>query len=179
MDIKIGGLSLELMAKALEQAKQGRLHILEKISGAITEPDKLSDHAPRIFKVKIDSEKIRDIIGPGGKTIKKITADSGAKIDIEESGLIAIVAPNATSAQAAKTLIRNYTVSPQVGEVYLGQAVRITDFGVFVELRPGVDGLCHISHLDQNRVEKVEDVVKQGDEMLVKIRYRSPRSNQT
>jgi polyribonucleotide nucleotidyltransferase len=169
MDIKIGGISKEVMAEALAQAKVGRQHILGKITDTISTPQELSDYAPRIFKLKIKQDKIRDIIGPGGKTIKKITLDAGVKIDIEESGIINIVAPDATSAQAAKALIRSCTSAPQLGEVYLGKAVRLTDFGVFVEIKPGIDGLCHISQLDSQRVNRIEDVVKLGDEVLVKV----------
>jgi polyribonucleotide nucleotidyltransferase len=169
MDIKIGGISMEVMAEALAQAKVGRQFILGKLTDTISEPQELSDYAPRIFKLKIKQDKIRDIIGPGGKTIKKITLDAGVKIDIEDSGIINIVAPDATSAQAAKSLIRSCTSAPQLGEVYLGKAVRLTDFGVFVEIKPGVDGLCHISQLDNQRVARIEDVVKLGDEVLVKV----------
>lgn len=169
MDIKIGGISKEVMAEALAQAKVGRQFILGKITAAISAPQELSDYAPRIFKLKIKQDKIRDIIGPGGKTIKKITGDAGVKIDIEDSGIINIVAPDATSAQAAKSLIRSCTSAPQLGEVYLGKAVRLTDFGVFIEIKPGVDGLCHISQLDTQRVNRIEDVVKLGDEVLVKV----------
>lgn len=169
MDIKIAGISIDLMREALNQAREGRKFILGKINAAISEPNKLSDLAPQIFKVKVSNEKVRDLIGPGGKVIKKITSESGVKMDIEDSGIISIVAPDGISAQAAKALIRRYTTDPQVGDIYLGKAVRITDFGAFIELRPGMDGLCHISHLDDHRVERVEDVVKTGDEVLVKI----------
>lgn len=169
MDIKIGGLSADVMLEALEQAKRGRMHILGKMSGAISETQDLSPLAPRMFKLKISQDRIKDLIGPGGKNIKKISSDAGVKMDIEENGVISIVAPDALSAQAAKTLIRGYTTVPQVGEVYLGRVSRIVDFGVFIELRPGVDGLCHISQLDDKRIENIEEVVKIGDEVIVKI----------
>jgi polyribonucleotide nucleotidyltransferase len=169
MDIKIGGISPELMLEALEQAKRGRMHILGKMSSAIAEPQDLSTLAPRVFKLKISTERIKDLIGPGGKNIKKISSDAGVKMDIEENGVISIVAPDALSAQAAKTMIRGYTTIPQVGEVYLGRVSRIVDFGVFIELRPGVDGLCHISQLDDKRIENIDEVVKIGDEVIVKI----------
>lgn len=169
MDIKIDGLSLELMREALMQAREGLEHILGKITGTISEPEKVSEFAPQIFKVKVAADKIRDLIGPGGKTIRKITSESGVKMDIEDAGMISIVAPDSVSAEAAKSLIRSYTTDPKVGDVFLGEVVRITDFGVFVELRPGMDGLCHISHLDHGRVEKVEDVVKQGEQVMVKV----------
>lgn len=169
MDIKIEGLSTAIMAEALEQAKAGRFHILDKMEQTISAPHEISELAPRMFKLKINPDKIRDLIGPGGKTIKKITADTGVKMDVDDSGVISIVAADNLSAQAARSMIRSYTTAPQVGEVYLGRAVRIVDFGVFFELRPGLDGLCHISHLDEQRVERVEDVMKLGDEALVKV----------
>ncbi len=169
MDIKIGGLSSDLMLQALEQAKRGRMHILGKMSGAISDTQELSALAPRMFKLKISADRIKDLIGPGGKNIKKISSDAGVKMDIEETGIISIVAPDALSAQAAKTLVRSYTTVPQVGEIYLGRVSRIVDFGVFIELRPGVDGLCHISQLDDKRIENIEELVKIGDEVIVKI----------
>ena len=169
MDIKIGGLSMELMREALTQAKEGRAHILDKMEAAIKEPSKLSGLAPRIFKVKVKPEQIKDIIGPGGKMIKRITAETGVKVEVEDTGMIGLVAPSETAAQAAKTMIRICTSQPQVGEIYLGKVNKILDFGAFVELRPGLDGLCHVSHLAEERVESVEDVVTLGDDLLVKI----------
>lgn len=170
MDIKIGGITKEIMTQALDQAKRGRHHILGKISEAIeTNANDVSNYAPRIFKLKIKPDKIRDLIGPGGKNIKKLGQDTGAKIDIDDSGLISIVAPNAASAQAAKTLIRSSVTNPQVGEIYLGKAVRLTDFGAFIELKPGVDGLCHLTQLTDQKVKSTSDVLKLGDEVLVKI----------
>ena len=151
MDIKISGLTKDILKKALDQAKEGRLHILEKMSEAIVEPEKLSGLAPRLFKVKIPTDKIRDIIGPGGKNIKKITEEAGVKIEVEETGIINISAPDMTSAQAAKSLIRAYTSYPKIGEVYLGTVVRLVDFGSFVEIKAGVEGMCHISQLDENK----------------------------
>ncbi len=169
MDIKIDGITKEIMKEALEQAKEGRQYILEKMIATISEPAKLNDLAPRIFKVKIKQEKIKDLIGPGGKTIKKATSETGARIDIEDSGIINIIAPDALSAQAAKSFIRLATTTPQVGDVVLGKAIRIMDFGVFIEIKPGVEGLCHISQLDEKRVETISDVVKVGEDVLVKI----------
>ena len=169
MDIKISGLSREIMAQALDQACRGRRHILGKIREAISEPGILSEFAPRIFQMKIRSEKVRELIGPGGKVIKKIIADTGVKIDIEDSGLVNIVSPDATSAEAAKKIIRSITADPEVGGIYLGTVKKITDFGAFVEIKPGCEGLCHISQLADHRVQKVEDVIKEGEEMLVKI----------
>ncbi|MEZ4741280.1 MAG: polyribonucleotide nucleotidyltransferase [Bdellovibrionota bacterium] len=169
MDIKISGLSKEILSEALAQAKEGRKHILEKMSGAITSAQDVSEYAPRIFKLKINQDKIRDLIGPGGKTIKKIVADTGVKLDIDDSGIVSLCAPDAISAEAAKSIVRSITTDPEIGQIILGKAVRIVDFGVFVELKPGCDGLCHISQLDTKRVEKVEDIVKEGDEILVKV----------
>ena len=170
MDIKIGGITKEIMREALEQAKEGRLHILGKMNETISNPEEeVAPHAPRIFKLKIKQDKIRDLIGPGGKSIKKITSETGVKMDIEEEGLISIVAPNATAAQAAKSMIRAFTSNPQVGDVFLGKAVRLTDFGVFIEIKPGVDGLCHITQLSDQKVKNTEEVLKLGDEVLVKV----------
>ncbi|MFK7873367.1 MAG: polyribonucleotide nucleotidyltransferase [Oligoflexales bacterium] len=169
MDIKIDGLSMDVMREALEQAKAGRLHILGKMTSEIETPEKVSEHAPQIFKVKIKPDKIRDVIGPSGKMIKKITASTGARIDIEDNGIISIIAPDSVSAEAAKSMIRSATTDPELGAIYLGQVVRTMDFGAFIEIRPGTEGLCHISQLDNKRVEKVEDCVKAGDEVLVKV----------
>ncbi|MFK7824989.1 MAG: polyribonucleotide nucleotidyltransferase [Oligoflexales bacterium] len=170
MDIKIGGITKDIMREALEQAKEGRLHILGKMNATISQPEEeVAPHAPRIFKLKIKQDKIRDLIGPGGKSIKKITSETGVKMDIEEEGLISIVAPNATAAQAAKSMIRAFTSNPQVGDVFLGKAVRLTDFGVFIEIKPGLDGLCHITQLSDQKVKNTEEVLKLGDEVLVKV----------
>jgi len=169
MDIKIGGLSKQILAEALAQAKEGRKHILGKMAEAITEPDALSQFAPQIFKLKIHPDKIRDVIGSGGKNIKRIVAETGAKIDIDDSGIIQIAAPDTISAEAAKTMIRNLTTDPEVGEVYLGKVKRVVDFGAFIEIRQGTEGLCHISQLADHRVEKVTDVIKEGDEVMVKV----------
>ena len=170
MDIKIGGITKEIMREALDQAKEGRLHILGKMNEVISKPEEeVAPHAPRIFKLKIKQDKIRDLIGPGGKSIKKITSETGVKMDIEDEGLISIVAPNATAAQAAKSMIRAFTSNPQVGDVFLGKAVRLTDFGVFIEIKPGVDGLCHLTQLSDQKVNNTEEVLKLGDEVLVKV----------
>ena len=170
MDIKIGGLTREILKEALEHAKEGRLHILGKLNDEISEPaTEVAPHAPRIFRLKIKQDKIRDLIGPGGKNIKRITSETSVKMDIDDQGLIAIVAPDAASAQAAKSMIRAFTSTPQVGDVYLGKAVRLTDFGVFIEIKPGVDGLCHITQLSDQKIKNAEEVVKMGDEVLVKV----------
>ena len=132
-------------------------------------PEKVSRLAPRIFKVKISPDKIRDLIGPSGKNIKNITLESGAKVDVDDSGVISIVAPDITSAQTAKSLIRSYTTPLKVGDICLGTVVRILDFGAFVQIKPGTEGLCHISQIDKDHVENIEKIVKPDDEILVKV----------
>ena len=169
MDIKIGGLTKEILREALLQAKEGRNHILDKIEETIAAPSDLSGSAPRMFKVKINADKIRDVIGPGGKNIKRIVSDAGVKVDIDDSGIVSIVAPDATSAQAAKAMIRSFITSPQIGDIFLGKAAKVTEFGVFVELKPGSEGLCHISQWDDHRVDVIGELVKVDDEVLVKV----------
>lgn len=169
MDIKIGGLTREILAKALEQAKVGRQFILGKMQAAISSPGELSEFAPRIFQVKIKPDKVRELIGPGGKVIKKIVADTGVKIDIDDDGMVSIVSPDVTSAEAAKKMIRSVTSEPEIGAIYLGTVKKVVDFGAFVEIKPGTEGLCHISQLENGRVERVEDVIKEGEEILVKV----------
>jgi polyribonucleotide nucleotidyltransferase len=169
MDIKIGGLSKQILSEALQQAKEGRKHILGKMAEAITVPAALSKFAPQIFKLKVNPDKIRDVIGSGGKNIKRIVAETGVKIDIDDSGIINIAAPDTLSAEAAKTMIRNLTTDPEVGEVYLGKVKRVVDFGAFIEIRQGTEGLCHISQLADYRVERVQDIIKEGDEVMVKV----------
>jgi polyribonucleotide nucleotidyltransferase len=169
MDIKIGGLSREILVKALEQAKEGRMHILGKMTDAISKPASLSEFAPRIIQMKIKSDKIRDLIGPGGKTIKKLTAETGVKIDIEDDGVVNIVSPDVAAAEKAKRHIAFYTTEPKAGEIYLGTVKKVVDFGAFVEIKPGVEGLCHISNLANERVAKTTDVVNEGEEILVKL----------
>jgi polyribonucleotide nucleotidyltransferase len=169
MDIKIGGLSKDIMAEALQQAKEGRKHILNEMRKSISEPNQLSENAPRIFHIKISPDKIRDVIGPGGKMIKKIVAETGAKVDIDDNGMISICSPDVTSAEAAKNMIRTITTDPEIGGLYLGTVRRIVDFGAFIEIKPGTDGLCHISELDNKRVEKVNDVLSEGEQVMVKV----------
>ncbi|MFW7377902.1 MAG: polyribonucleotide nucleotidyltransferase [Oligoflexus sp.] len=169
MDIKISGLSKEIMEQALRQAQEGRRHILKKLVGTIEEPKEISSHAPRIFQVKIKEDKIRDLIGPGGKTIKRIVAETGVKIDIGDDGMVNIIAPDGEMAENAKRVIRSVTADPEVGAIYLGTVKRVVDFGAFVEIRPGLEGLLHISQLDNKRVNKVEDVVKESEQVMVKI----------
>jgi len=170
MDIKISGLSTAIMKEALEQARRARLFILDKILEVIPAPRaELKPHAPRITTIKIPSEKIGAIIGPGGKNIRALQEETGTKIDIQEDGTIYIASTNATGAQLACDRIEAITETPQLGRIYTGKVVRIADFGAFVEILPGQDGMVHISQLDSERVEKVEDVVKMGDEITVMV----------
>lgn len=170
MDIKIPGIDRPILEKALEQARVGRLFILEKMLSVISEPRKqLSPYAPKIITTRIDPDKIRDVIGPGGKTINKIIAETGVKIDIEDDGRVYIAAVNQANGEKALKMIEGLTREVKEGEIYLGKVARITTFGAFVEILPGKEGLVHISKLDTKRVEKVEDVVNVGDEILVKV----------
>ncbi|WP_101912669.1 polyribonucleotide nucleotidyltransferase [Megasphaera vaginalis (ex Bordigoni et al. 2020)] len=169
MDIKIKGLSREILDKALQQAHEGRLFIMDKMLEAISEPrPELSPYAPRIITIQIDPDKIRDVIGPGGKVIKKITEETGAKIDIDDSGLVSIASVEAAGGDRAKEWIEQLTKDVEVGETYVGKVTRLMNFGAFVEVLPGKEGLVHISQLAKERVEKVEDVVHIGDEIMVK-----------
>ena len=170
MDIKIHGINREILESALEQARAGRLFILDKMLSALPSVrEEMSPFAPRIIQLKIDPDKIRDIIGPGGKMIKKIVEESGAKIDVEDDGRVFIGAVNPESGEKARKMIESLTKEVQVGEIYTGKVARLMAFGAFVELLPGKDGLVHISQLALDRVEKVEDVVKVGDEITVKV----------
>jgi len=170
MDIKIKGISEVILTRALEQARVGRMFILGKILEAIQEPRKeLSSYAPRIITMEIDPDKIRHVIGPGGKTIRKIIDETGVKIDIEEDGRVFIASTNGEAGDKALKMIENLTKDVEIGQIYLGKVVKTTNFGAFVEVLPGKEGLVHISQLADERVAKVEDVVKTGDEILVKV----------
>lgn len=170
MDIKIAGLTKEILATALAQAKRGRSHILNKMLEVISEPNKeLSAYAPRIITMQINPDKIRDVIGPGGKTIKKIIDETGVSIDIEDNGKVFISAVDIMSGQNAIEIIENIVREVEVGGIYDGKVTRIMNFGAFVEVLPGKEGLVHISQLANERVEKVEDVVKVGDSLKVKV----------
>jgi len=170
MDIKIEGVTREIMTQALEQARGGRVHILEKMREALAEPrTELSDYAPKFFTVMINPDKIRDLIGPGGKMIKSLTADFGVKIDVEDSGKVSIFSPDGVSAEKALDKIRSICAEAEVGMIYEGTVQKIVDFGAFVEILPGLDGLVHISELDNKRVENVTDVLKEGDKVRVKV----------
>mgnify|MGYP004618219257 FL=1 len=170
MDIKVHGLSREILKNALAQAHEGRMYILGQMLEEIPEPRKeLSPYAPRIISMMIDTEKIRTVIGPGGKTINKIIAETGVKIDIDDTGLVYIAAPDMDSANAAMKQIELLTKDVEVGEVYEGTVTRIMNFGAFIEILPGKEGLLHISKMAKERVEKVEDVMNIGDKVKVKV----------
>ncbi len=175
MDIKISGITPEILARAMAQAREARLYILDRYKEVLPGPrPEISPRAPRIIHTTIDPEKIRDIIGPGGKIIRKITEMTGVDIDVEDDGRVFITAPEPEGGKKALEIIRTLTAEVKVGEVYLGRVVKIMEFGCFVEVIPGVlglpgkDGLVHISQLAHNRVQKVEDVVREGDQILVK-----------
>lgn len=170
MDIKIDGINREIFTEALAQAKRGREFIMGKMMEAIQAPrTDLSQYAPRIITLQINPDKIRDIIGPGGKIIKKIVEDTGVKIDVEDSGKVFIAAVDPQSSDAAVKIIEGLIAEVEVGKVYIGKVTRLMNFGAFVEVLPGKEGLVHISQLALERVEKVEDVVKEGDEVAVKV----------
>lgn len=175
MDIKVAGTTREILTMALEQARKGRLHILNKMLAVIPEPrPELSPYAPRIIQTTVDPDKIRDIIGPGGKVIKKIIEETGVEIDIEDDGRVFIAASDGASGEKALKIIERLTKDVEIGQIYVGKVTRTADFGAFVEVIPGVlglpgkEGLVHISQLSEGRVEKVEDEVRAGDEILVK-----------
>ena len=170
MDIKIRGVSKEIMGRVLDQAREGRLHILEKMKETISEPRKdLSRHAPRIITLQVKQEKIRDIIGPGGKNIRSIVDQTGVKVDVEDSGLVKLASPNYEAIEKAIYMIKRFTQEVEVGSLYTGKVKRILGFGAIVELFPGTDGLVHISQLAETHVKEVSDVLKEGDEVLVKV----------
>ncbi|BDQ04125.1 polyribonucleotide nucleotidyltransferase [Ignavibacterium sp.] len=170
MDIKIQGISFEIMEKALAQAKEGRMKILEIMNQAISEPrPHLSPYAPRLITMKIDTDQIGLVIGPGGKTIQGMQRLFGVEIVIDEDGTVNIASPNRENAQKCKEYIKKLTATPEVGEVYEGVVTKIMDFGAFVEILPGKEGLLHISQIDNKRVNKVTDYFKVGDKVLVKL----------
>ncbi|HHX26068.1 MAG TPA: polyribonucleotide nucleotidyltransferase [Firmicutes bacterium] len=170
MDIKIHGITGEIMEKALEQAKDGRMFILGKMLEAISQPrEELSPYAPRIITMSIDPDKIRDVIGPGGKVIRHIIDETGVKIDIEDDGRVFIASQDGEAGEKAKKMIEDLTADVEVGRIYTGTVTRTTNFGAFVEILPGKEGLVHISQLAHTRVGKVEDVVEVGDSVTVKV----------
>lgn len=177
MDIKIKGISKEILTRALEQARKGRMFILDKMDETLREPRaELSPYAPRIITFKINPDKIREVIGSGGKTINKIIADTGVKIDIEDDGTVYIASPDSAAAAEAKRIIDGIVKEIEVGDVYLGSVVGIKDFGAFINLKPGTDGLLHISRIANKRVEKVEDVLSMGEQVLVRVIDIDPKT---
>ena len=170
MDIKIPGVTAHIMSEALAQAKEGRLFILDKMLEAIAEVrTEISPYAPRIYSMKIPTDKIRDVIGPGGKMIRSIIEQTGVKIDVSDDGRVNIASSDGPSANKAIEIISNLTAIPEIGKTYRGKVVRIADFGAFVELFPGTDGLLHISEIDENRIRNVRDVLQEGDQVMVKV----------
>jgi polyribonucleotide nucleotidyltransferase len=170
MDIKITGITEEIMRIALTQAQQGRMHILGEMNKSLnTARGALNAHAPRIEQMQIPTDKIREVIGSGGKVIREIVEKTGAKIDINDDGLIKIASPDGESIEKAKKWIKSIVSEPEVGEIYEGKVVKVMDFGAFVNFFGGKDGLVHISQLSPKKVAKVNDVVKEGDVVKVKL----------
>jgi polyribonucleotide nucleotidyltransferase len=170
MDIKIAGITREIMNEALAQAKQGRLHILDRMAESISQARaEMSDYAPRIISISINPEKIRDVIGKGGSTIRAITEETGTTIDITDDGTVKIASVDNAAAQEAKRRIEQITADVEVGMIYEGRVAKLMDFGAFVNILPGKDGLVHISQISNERVEKVSDELKEGDRVKVKV----------
>ena len=170
MDIKVPNVTTELMKEALAQAKAGRLHILESMNKALAETrSEMSAYAPRIYTTKIPQDKIRDVIGPGGKMIRSIIELTGVKIDVDDDGTIHVASNDPEAAKKALQIIADLTATAEIGKTYLGKVVRLVDFGAFVEIFPGTDGLLHISEIAENRIKEVRDELKEGDQILVKV----------
>ncbi len=170
MDIKVDGITTELMRAALDQARRGRMHILGKMGEALAAPrQSISAFAPRIVTIRIPVDKIRDVIGPGGKMIRSIIERTGVKIDVEDDGRVNVASADETSAQKAISIIQELTATPELNKTYLGKIQRITDFGAFVEIMPGTDGLLHVSEIATHRVKDVRDELKEGEQILVKV----------
>jgi len=170
MDIKIGGITTEIMSQALDQALRGRLFILEKMLQTLPAPrEKTSRYAPRIYSLKISQDKIRDVIGPGGKVIRSIIEQTGVKIDVSDDGKVNVAAVDESSANKAIQIIKEITAEAEMGKTYLGKVVRLADFGAFVEIFPGTDGLLHISEVAEHRIRDIKDELKEGDQLLVKV----------
>jgi polyribonucleotide nucleotidyltransferase len=169
MDIKVKGITREILSNALQQARDGRVFVIEKMNEIISEPKPdISSFAPRILAIQVKPEKIKDVIGPGGRVIKKIIEATGVAIDIEESGRVNIASPSKEACDKAAEMVKEIVQEIEVGKVYLGTVKRILDFGAIVELFHNTDGLVHISELAPTRVRKVSDIVKEGDDILVK-----------
>ena len=170
MDIKVSGITTEVMRKALEQARQGRMHILGIMQQALPAPrQNISNFAPRIVTIRIPVDKIRDVIGPGGKMIRSIIERTGVKIDVEDDGRVNVASADGPAAQKAISIIQELTATPELNKTYLGKIQRITDFGAFVEIMPGTDGLLHVSEIANHRVKDVRDELKEGEQILVKV----------
>jgi polyribonucleotide nucleotidyltransferase len=170
MDIKVGGITTEVMTKALDQARRGRMHILQKMAEALpSSRTDISMFAPRIITIRIPVDKIRDVIGPGGKMIRSIIERTNVKIDVEDDGRVNVASSDGESAQKAIAIIRELTATPELNKTYLGKVQRITDFGAFVEIMPGTDGLLHVSEIANHRVKDVRDELKEGEQLMVKV----------
>ena len=170
MDIKVSGVTTEIMRKALEQARQGRMHILGKMQATLAQSrSDVSTHAPRIITIRIPVDKIRDVIGPGGKMIRSIIERTGVKIDVEDDGRVNVASSDEASAQKAIGIIQELTATPELNKSYMGKVQRITDFGAFIEIMPGLDGLLHVSEIAHYRVKDVRDELKEGDSVMVKV----------
>jgi polyribonucleotide nucleotidyltransferase len=170
MDIKISGVNREIMSQALHQAKEGRMHILNAMNESLAAPrTAVSGHAPRIITFRVKPDKIREIIGPGGKVIRGIIEATGVKIDVEDDGTVTIASSDEVAARKAIEMVQRIAAEAEVGKIYKGTVRKIVEFGAFVEILPGTDGLVHISQLAPERVRKVTDVLKEGDEVMVKV----------
>ncbi len=170
MDIKVGGVSIALMRKALEQARQARMQILDIMDKTLTESrTTMSQYAPRLYMLNIPTDKIRDLIGPGGKKIRSIIEATGVKIDVMDDGRVNVFATSGSAGDSAMQMIRDVTATAEIGKTYLGKVVRLADFGAFVEIFPGTDGLLHISEISEQRIRDVRDELKLGDQVLVKV----------
>jgi len=170
MDIKIGGLTRQILEQAMEQARRGRLFLLDKMDEALDGPhEERSQYAPRIETVMIPTDKIRDLIGKGGATIRGIVEQTGAKIDVDDTGRVSVASSDADGLKKALAMINDITAVPEIGKTYLGKVVRLAEFGAFVELFPGTDGLLHISEIAEHRVKEVKDELREGDQVMVKV----------
>jgi polyribonucleotide nucleotidyltransferase len=170
MDIKVTGINAQILADALQQAKDGRLYILDKMEAVISAPrPEINKYAPRILTIQIPVDKIREVIGPGGKVIRGLVEKTGCKIDVEDTGRINIASSNLEKAEACKRAIEEITAVPEVNKTYLGTVQRIADFGAFVEIMPGTDGLLHVSEIADYRVRDVRDELTEGQQLLVKV----------
>jgi polyribonucleotide nucleotidyltransferase len=170
MDVKIGGIGIDLMEECLERARKGRLFVLDAMEATINKPrSEISQYAPRVLVLQINPDKIRDVIGPGGRVIKKITEETGAQIDIEDTGVVKISSVDAVGGERAAQIVRDITEDPEIGKLYHGKVKKVVNFGAFVEILPNKDGLLHISEIDNKRVARVEDVLNEGDQVDVKV----------